>query len=342
LASFEQGKLMEAQTEFERAASLDDDYPGVFVGYALVYMAQGEFWSAHQQIEKALHEDGDFADAYIAQGRLLAAEGSQRGFDSEDWLKEALRAFDTAIDLQPADGRAYFHRGMAYLAARDLMAAEKSFLQVQKLKRGPLMASALGQIERIQQIRRAAPGSEWGIQLGLVEKITRAELTVLLLEELKLAELVRQRRPAGDPQPFQPPGDEQIDSSRDPDDIDFSWARLWIEEILALGVPGLELAGSSFRPDEPITRANYARVNEGILVLITGDRRLSTQYIGETSPFPDVRSDSYAYNAIALNVDRGIMSADKLTGRFSPDETISGAEALLIVRELQNAVRMEF
>jgi len=107
-------------------------------------------------------------------------------------------------------------------------------------------------------------------------------------------------------------------------------------------VPGLELAGSSFRPDEPITRANYARVNEGILVLITGDRRLSTQYIGETSPFPDVRSDSYAYNAIALNVDRGIMSADKLTGRFSPDETISGAEALLIVRELQNAVRMEF
>ena len=329
-----------AQAEFERAAGLDDDFPGVYVGYALVAIAQGEFWSARQEIEKALHNDNNFADAYIARGRLLTAEGSQRGFDSKDWLKDALRAFDRAIDLRPADGHAYFHRGRA-LAAHDLTAAEASFMQVQELKRGPLVGPALRQMERIQRIRRAAPGSEWGIQLGLVEEITRAELAVLLLEEFKLAELVRQRRPAPDQNPFRAPGQEQVEPL-EPDDINFSWAQTWIEEILALGVPGLELTGTSFRPDEPITRANYARVNEGILTLITADSQLSTQYIGESSPFPDVRSDSYAFNAIALNVDRGIMSADKITGQFHPNSTVSGAEALLIVRELQNAVRMEF
>ena len=54
-------------------------------------------------------------------------------------------------------------------------------------------------------------------------------------------------------------------------------------------------------------------------------------------------SDGYdAYNAIAVSVERGIMSADRITGRFRPDETVSGAEALLMIRELQNAVRMEF
>ncbi len=99
---------------------------------------------------------------------------------------------------------------------------------------------------------------------------------------------------------------------------------------------------NTFRPEKPLTRASYARVNQGILDLITADQGLSTRYVGEESRFPDVRGDSYAYNAIAVSVERGIMSADRITGRFRPDETVSGAEALLMIRELQNAVRMEF
>jgi hypothetical protein len=69
---------------------------------------------------------------------------------------------------------------------------------------------------------------------------------------------------------------------------------------------------------------------------------LSSRYIGETSRFPDVRADHFSYNAIALSVDRGIMRPDSVSGRFRPSDPVSGAEALLIIRELQNAVRMEF
>jgi hypothetical protein len=36
------------------------------------------------------------------------------------------------------------------------------------------------------------------------------------------------------------------------------------------------------------------------------------------------------------------MRPDPVSGRFRPEDPVSGAEALLIIRELQNAVRMEF
>jgi hypothetical protein len=85
-----------------------------------------------------------------------------------------------------------------------------------------------------------------------------------------------------------------------------------------------------------------AVVTHGILVLLTGDQELATRYLGETSRFPDVRSDSYAYNAIALNAERGIITADHLTGLFHPEGQVSGAEAMQIIRQLQGAVRFEF
>ena len=110
-----------------------------------------------------------------------------------------------------------------------------------------------------------------------------------------------------------------------------------------LAVPGLELfPDGSFQPDRPVDRASYAMVNQGILVFVTGSAGLTTQFLGETSRFPDVRGDNYAYNAIALNTSRGIMSDDKISGHFRPNDTVSGAEAMVIIRELQNALRMEF
>ena len=43
-----------------------------------------------------------------------------------------------------------------------------------------------------------------------------------------------------------------------------------------------------------------------------------------------------------LNIERGIMDVDTVSGHFRPEATVSGIEALVIIRQLQNAVRMEF
>ena len=97
-----------------------------------------------------------------------------------------------------------------------------------------------------------------------------------------------------------------------------------------------------FYPDQKITRVNYAKTMEGILIAATGDATLATKYVGGQSRFPDMRSDHFSYNASALMVDRGIMSADKITGAFNPEGKVSGADALLIIRDFQNALRLTF
>ena len=91
-----------------------------------------------------------------------------------------------------------------------------------------------------------------------------------------------------------------------------------------------------------MSRAQFAYLCQNMIVLITQDQSLLTRFIGEDSQFRDVRADYWAYNAIALAASRGIMSADQITGRFDPDGTIQGADALLMIRNLQNALQIRF
>jgi hypothetical protein len=75
----------------------------------------------------------------------------------------------------------------------------------------------------------------------------------------------------------------------------------------------------------------------------TRDESLETKYFGEASSrFSDVPSSHFAYNAMALCTERGIMQADVITGRFNPTGDVTGADALLIIRTLQTSLRMTF
>jgi hypothetical protein len=78
---------------------------------------------------------------------------------------------------------------------------------------------------------------------------------------------------------------------------------------------------------------------EDILIKVSGDEKLATKYIGTTSPFPDVRSDYYAFNAIMVVTSRGFIEADKATGEFNPNDPVSGADALLSIREFKNQLK---
>lgn len=344
LGAFDRGDLWTAQAQFERARALDGDYPGAFVGEALVASSRGDYFQARQSIERALHADGDFVDAHIALGRVVAAEGQAHGQDVDKWLPAARRAFHRASQLAPTRPEPHYQQAQAEQQGGDLDAAMASYRRVVELNRGPLVARALAEIERLQSIQRTAPGTRLGVRIALQSAVTRAELAVLLLEELRLEDLVQQRRlPVAGQSAFAPPAPPTVEPAAVDPELRAAWARPWIERVLALGISGFEpLPDGSFGGGESVTRAQYARVVEGILVLLTADADLPTRYIGEASRFADVRDDHFAYNAIALSVDRGIMSPDRVTGLFRPEDPISGAEALVIIRDLQNAVRMEF
>jgi tetratricopeptide (TPR) repeat protein len=343
VAQIEQGDFIGAQREFERARSLDPNFPGVFVGTGLVALEQGDFWTARKEIEKAIHEDENFIDAHLALSRAIALEAKAEDKPAEKWLGDALRSLAKAEKISPEEPAVHYQRGWVNLQGLRFIAGREAFSRVIEINRGEWVEKAMRQMETIQMIERAAPGSRAGMKIALVPEITRGELGVLLVEELKLPELMRKRGEKKNPASFKTPQELEGADTSEVADLEGAWAKPWIEEVLGLGISGLELfPDGTFQPDLPVTRANYALVNQGLLILLSGDPALATLHIGEETPFPDVRSDFYAFNAISLSTERGIMEADKLSGHFHPHSPVSGAEALLMMRELQNAFRMEF
>lgn len=344
LQAFADGDLWTAQAQFERVLALDKDDARGWVGSALVSSRQGSFFRARQQIEQAVHRDGDFADAHVALGRIVVEEGLAKDRATQDWLEEAQRAFAEAKRLSPDSPEADFHLAAAFTAAGQLAPAVSAYQRVIALNSGPLVQTAMRQAERLQTIQRASPGTRLGVRIAMQEQLNRAELAVLLLEEMRLAELVAQRQILRAPS-FQPPGQAAADAPAAKQDLPISvaWARPWIEQAASLGVAGLEpLPDGSYAAQETVTRADLARVVGGILTLLSAGDLSTTQYVGQTSRFADVQADHFTYGAIALSVDRGIMRPDPVSGLFRPNDPVPGSDALLIIRQLQNAVRMEF
>ncbi len=335
------GSLDEALKEFERARALDPDYPGAYVGIGMVALEKKDYKLAMDWINKGLGKDDKFVDGHIAKGVVYMKQKKD-----DDWLKKAVKCFDDALKIKPDSEKALFFKGVAYKNAYQFGEAAIEFRKVIELK-GDFSQQANDEWELMQKIQRAAPGTRVGMEIALIPKIDRADLAVLFIEELKLPELLDKKVKKTYDTSFRPPEDPtampqaQAAQSGEPTDIKGHWAESWINSILESGVME-QYPDHTFHPDELITRAGYAMFIQNVLIAVTGDESLASKYFGTDSPFPDVNSNHYAFNAISLCVSRGIMKADTMDGAFHMQDPVSGADALLIIRELQNALRMTF
>ncbi len=338
LRELEKGDTAGASEAFGRAQKLNPGYAGAYVGLALVALEQGKAAQAEEYLKAARKKDKKFMDIYIVEGRLLS-----RLRPGDDWLKKAMEQFEKAAKLDPRNDKTFYYQGETYKDALMLQEAETAYGKAVGLK-GDLQEAASARLSLVQDIRRAAPGTNAGVRIGLVPVLHRGELTVLLMDELKLKDLIARRRPKAPDTSFQGYGATGATSppaSRPapPPDIAGHWAKGWVEDVLSLEVAGLGLyPDGRFGPDDPVTRATFAQVAQGILLLVTGDQGLATKYVGETSRFADVRPDAYYYNAAALCVDRGFLRSDKISGQFRPETPVSGAEALLAIKDLKEGL----
>jgi hypothetical protein len=115
-----------------------------------------------------------------------------------------------------------------------------------------------------------------------------------------------------------------------------------IEGMIEIGVRGLEVYPDGlFRPNDLVERAAYAMMIEDILIKVSGDSGLATRFIGSPSPFPDLRSDLPYFNAVMVVTTRQIMGAQDITsGEFVPMGPVPGADALLIIRKIREALKI--
>ena len=327
------GKLEEALGEFQQTLGLDPDHAGAYVGFALLRARQGQFDDALRYIKTARKKNKKWPDVYLARGRVLVMEGDK------SWLKDALKAYKDARKLDADDDRVPFYEGEAYRHGGKYDEAEQAFRKAVAME-GPTQGRAERAFAQIQLVKKAEPFSEVGIKVARIDPMTRADLCALLVDEMKVEELVEKHVEKDYDTAFRTPGTEEPKSAPTvPADVADSWARSWIERVLILKIPGLGVyPDATFRPSEPVTRKDLAMVIQGLLVLIKRDPSLTTKFLGGESQFKDVRADVYYFNAATLAVNQGLMQVEKREATFRPDDEVSGAEAVLVLKDLKDAL----
>ncbi len=301
-------------------------------GLATDALSPKEKKSLHQQAFDALDDAEDEASSkterYTVYTQGIRVHSLSRS-PPKKWLQEAQDFYAKAGRLAaPNEVRHHLNIARAYRVSFDLPKAETAYRKVLAVST-PYAQIAENELAVVQRVRRAAPGALHGKKVAFLSELSRADTAALLIEELRLSRLYRLRN-----------ANRKVVVPK-VRDLRSHPLRADIEALLHLGVRGLELDSSDrFHPDSIITRAEFAVVIEDVLSVVTGEKNLKTRFIGQKSPFADIRGDAPHYNAVQTVVSRGLLAPlHKISGHFGPKEPLSGVDALLSIRLIKDALR---
>lgn len=335
--NLDSGDYQTALGAFQRSVDLDRKFALGWSGLGLAQAHLGNFEAGKNNVDKGVSQDGKNPDTHVFRARFWIVNRNARG-----WLNKAEKGLERALKLDPGNEAAQYYLGEAYLYGMNFAKAERQFAKVVDIK-GAYSERADNRWALAQKIVRARPGTAAGRKIALKDAVSRADLAVLFAEELKLTQIFDRIAPTTGQAQFQPPGSVTAAGEMPvPRDVAGNWAEPWIMEVVKLGVFEVDPSGN-FYPGEMVTRVDYAMAVLRILSIATRETGLDTRYLGESpSRFSDVPSSHFAYSAMALCAERGIMKADLMSGRFDPTGQVGGADALLIIREVQNSLRITF
>lgn len=334
------GKMDAAFYEFNRAKELDPEYAPAYIGLGLVAAYRGDFAGGLKTVKTAhrySRDEEQKRSVSVGTMRVYILGGEKI---DKDWLEMVEKEFGAARRSSPDHPEAYYYMGVAYKLSFEFSKASEQFKKVLRINRS-FIAEADREYALTQKIERAMPGTIYGKQIALLTQITRADAAALFIEELEIDELYAKRTPKKFDPSYKSPektfASGQYVKMAPAVDIDDHVLKADITAVMEIGIKGLQpFPDHTYRPDQMVTRAEFAMMVEDILIKITGSDRLATQFVGSKSPFPDLRSDLPYFNAVMTCTTRGIMTAkDIRTGEFDPMGLISGADALLSIRALK-------
>ncbi len=358
-----------AEQQFDLALELDSAYPPAQAAkaYVLTYRSQ-QTGREEEQIEELVEQSEELLSDALSSADNPEETASVQIFalrnetlqqddnwleDAEEHFAEAIEVYEDNPEMRGSRSEPHFYMGLAYQQALEFNEAQASLRRVLEINRG-FTREANAALALLDKIVRAQPGTRHGKEVALLSQISRADMAALLMQELQLRDLYERNRNERKPdlnyespnagEALVPRG-ERVKEMPLASDISEHALRADIEEVLVLGVRGLEANPQYlFYPNKPITRAEYALMLEDVLIQVTQDPKLATMFVGDTSPFRDVRPDAYYYNAARTLTSRNIMQlTDQVRGEFGPDRSVHGADALLSLRllkeELQRYIR---
>jgi len=336
-----QGKYTDAQREFELALQLNAKFSLAHTGMGLVKACQGDLKAGFEALKSAKKYANTNEEKTAHYTGLIRLHTMNAAKDT-GWLGRAKDSFDDAILVDPKADAPYFFMGKAYKQALDFHPAGQMFAKVLELK-GEYADPADQEWNLVQKIQRAMPGTITGKKIAIVERITRADAAALFMEELKIDNLYGKRTLKTFDTSFKDPAKAKAAAQgpKTATDIADHPLKADIEGLLAIGVRGLEpYPDGNFRPNEIVDRASFAMMVEDILIKVTGDNALATKFIGNTSPFPDLRADLAYFNAVMVVTSRGLMEVkDAATGEFAPLNPVPGVDGLLVIRKMKEQLK---
>ncbi len=347
-----------AEEEFKLAQSLDPKFAPAVAGLALTTAKAAQnatttdeeedgFKEALKLANKAKDLNDKIPTVFIAKAMVLTMkyEGKE---PPEEWIDKVEKEYSKAIWLDKTNSEAYYRRGYCFKKAYQFSKAADDFKKVLEIGKGFTQA-ANEQWELVQKIERAAPGTDVGKKIALVEKISRADIAALFVSELQIDKLVQKKRPVKENTEFKAPDDpremtvdETVRTVAEVTDLEGHWAKNFIMDIVDLSIRGLEpYPDHTFHPDDLVNRGEYAMMVEDVIIAILGDESIATKYVGAVqSRFPDVNPSHPYYNAICNSVDKNVMDAS-MKGMFGPEKSVTGPDALLVIRNLINLNKIE-
>jgi len=323
------GEVNEARKEFNRAIQLDKKYAPGYEGMGLVYLEMKDVKLAEKYMKKAIDLDSEFVPAMIGMGRILMTKGNNKG---------AIKWFNKVIKIDPTYEEAYIYKAGVYVAMKMYDKAEETYSE--GMKKLPNSQELNDKWQVMQDMRRAAAGlPPQYLAIARAPAITRADLAALFVVKLNLDKITKKPGPP-EQKKFYAPEQKEIMGKPEsktrtmvPQDVKDNWAKHYIMKVMSLGIME-PFPDGNFYPNKPITKANFAMAVQNLLAGLLKDPTLTTRFIGNTSPFPDVPNSHYAFNAIMLVTTRGIMKA-KLDGTFGLSDNVKGKDALLIMKRVK-------
>lgn len=330
-------KLADAEREFNLALGLKSDYGPALAGKGLLLACRGDEKESLKLIRKGQAESSGSVEkiwSYSSEIRAYIALTNLGKMSSTQMLMKSKEAFNAGKIFDTSDPAMYFYMGEANFIGLEFSDAEKMYAEVIKLKKG-YVEIANNRWDTAQKVVRVAPQSVVGKKIALVHKISRADMAGLLIEELNVRKFYS-RTQEPEVSTFASPGAKPAAGPAVMTDIAKHPLRADINMVVEYGVKGLQpFPDGTFKPQSYLSKAEVAMIYEDIIVRATGKQELATKFIGQDSPFPDVRSDHAYFNAVMLTSSRGILSSDLRTGVFKPLDPVSGIDALQSIKKLQ-------
>ncbi|MDI6742223.1 MAG: S-layer homology domain-containing protein [Smithella sp.] len=367
LKLLDQEKYSDASRAFRMAIQLNKNYSRAYSGMALVNIYTGKYKIAWENLDLA------FKNANDSSEKLFVNVSKIRYYCANDsdprWLDLAKEQFNEAVAIDSEHSPAYYHMGFAYKQALEFNQAGQMFATVLQLKKTHIY-DANYQLIFLQQVQSAHPQTRAGKKIALAERLTRAQAASLFVNELKMKAIYAPMgsvvSDAGMQTETNLPESTAIEDSSGilPEskvaaeasspaaasvpvkifakDIANHPLKNDIEIILEIGIRGLgNDPNGNFNPEEVLSRGEFASMLEDIMLKLNGVNNKTDRGISLKLMFPDVSPEMPYYNSIISVASQRIMKAKNLkTGEFYPLKPLSGAEALLIIRQLKNKFKI--